>query len=203
MPSIILEGLEILFRDITQGLADLGKSIGNWFADLGTNIGNFFTNLLAGIIDFFAGIPEFFASFWDTLWEGVKALFTTLFVPSEDVLLSFKYMIEEKFSFIESIKVGANSIKNILDQANGQITLTLPLSSKYTGKFDAVVLDFSWYREFKTYGDLIITGFVYFMFVWRIFMNIPGIINGTSATVQTFSNNDLHLKNENWRWWIK
>lgn len=48
----------------------------------------------------------------------------------------------------------------------------------------------SWYAPYKAYGDLIITGFVYVFFIWRIFIKLPGIISGTSGVAENLYNID-------------
>ena len=60
-------------------------------------------------------------------------------------------------------------------------------STKYTEK-TTVALDFSWYAPFKHYGDLVITGFVYAMYLWRLFIKLPGIISGSSGGIEALSN---------------
>ena len=57
--------------------------------------------------------------------------------------------------------------------------------TKYTQQQTVKVIDFSWYAPFKTYGDLIITGFVYAFFLWRIFINLPNIIHGLGGVVDS------------------
>lgn len=41
----------------------------------------------------------------------------------------------------------------------------------------------TWYTQFKQYGDLILTGFIYAMFFWRIYINLPNIISGVGGAV--------------------
>lgn len=40
------------------------------------------------------------------------------------------------------------------------------------------VLDFTWYQKYKPVGDLIISSFLWFGFIWRTFKNIPSLLNG-------------------------
>ena len=58
-------------------------------------------------------------------------------------------------------------------------------ATKYTEQQTVKIIDFSWYSPYKTYGDLIITGFVYAFFLWRIFINLPNIIHGLGGVVDS------------------
>ena len=58
-------------------------------------------------------------------------------------------------------------------------------ATKYTEQQTVKVIDFSWYSPYKSYGDLIITGFVYAFFLWRLFINLPNIIHGLGGVVDS------------------
>ena len=58
--------------------------------------------------------------------------------------------------------------------------------TKYTEAQNVVVFDLSWYAPYKTYGDLLITGFIYLMFLWRLFIKLPNIINGIGSSAEPF-----------------
>ena len=44
-----------------------------------------------------------------------------------------------------------------------------------------VFMDLSWYEKYKPTGDAIISTFLWWFFVWRLFVTLPGIINGLPA----------------------
>lgn len=97
-------------------------------------------------------------------------------------------MVSSKFGFIDSIKLAVQSIQNIANNLGNVPKLELSVgSTKYTEAQTLTVIDFSWYAPFKTYGDLIITGFVYVFFLWRLFINIPNIIHGLGGAVDSSS----------------
>lgn len=63
---------------------------------------------------------------------------------------------------------------------NGTSEFTLDIDSDvYSG--EVVLFDLSWYAQFKSYGDLVFTGFAYVLFVWRLWKAIPSILNGFSS----------------------
>lgn len=72
---------------------------------------------------------------------------------------------------------------DVINNVSNTPKLTIQLGkTKYT-EDSTVDLDFSWYAPFKSYGDLVITGFVYSMFIWRLFIKLPGIISGSSGSL--------------------
>ena len=44
-------------------------------------------------------------------------------------------------------------------------------------------IDMSWYARYKPYGDVILSGFLWALFAWRMYLKIPGIINGVGGSV--------------------
>ena len=56
-------------------------------------------------------------------------------------------------------------------------------ATKYTEQQTVKVIDFSWYAPYKTYGDLVLTGFVYAFFLWKLFIKSPNIIHGLGGSV--------------------
>ena len=92
--------------------------------------------------------------------------------------------VSSKFSFIDSIKTAINSLVDIINNIGNSPKLNIRLgATKYTNE-TTVAIDFSWYAPFKSYGDLIITGFCYAMFLWRLFIKLPGIISGGAGNIE-------------------
>jgi len=95
--------------------------------------------------------------------------------------------VKSKFAFADTIKSVINEIKNSFVNVNSIPTLSINInSSYYTGEL--TILDLSWYSKFKTYGDVIITGFVYLFFIWRLFIHLPSIISGTGGGIESSVN---------------
>lgn len=165
--------------------------------------------ILKGFGEWLASIVSYLNPFSDNFFgKKLVSLFSdllqSLFIPSQERLTAIQNTVTSKFDFIESIKIAINSIKDLLNGAGNAPSITLTLkSTKYTNEMNVKVIDMSWYEPYKAYGDLIITGFVYAFFAWRTYIKINSILNGAAGTVENLENADLHLKNENGRWWIK
>ena len=121
------------------------------------------------------------------LIELLGDLLQGLFVPSEERITALTNTVSSKFGFIDTIKNSINSLQTILSGLNSSPKLeSSNIESKYySGKL--VIVDMSWYSPFKPYGDLVITGFVYLFFLWRIFVHVPNIIHGAGGDFSSIS----------------
>lgn len=107
-------------------------------------------------------------------------------MPSEERITAIQNTVTSKFDFIETIKISINSLKDIINNVGNAPKLSLNLgASKYTESQHIVILDFSWYKPFKPYGDVVLTGFIYAFFIWRTFIHLPNIIHGLGGTIES------------------
>lgn len=115
-----------------------------------------------------------------------KDLFNLLFVPSEERVTAITNTVQSRFSFVESIKTAVNSLNDLLKSSGNAPVITVNVGkTKYTGETNVKVIDMSWYKPFKTYGDLVVTGFAYALYIWHLFINLTGIIMGSPGTIWT------------------
>lgn len=159
-----------------------------WINNFFTSLGNFFQPLwsfITNLLSWFNPLSEnFFAyKFIDLL----KNALSFLFIPSEERINGLINTFTSKFEFIDSIKIAINSMKDMFNNIGNAPSLHLSLNStKYTPAGNYTILDFSWYAPYKNYGDLILTGFIYIAYLWRLFITIPNIINGTGGSTGSF-----------------
>lgn len=107
-------------------------------------------------------------------------------MPSEERITAISNTVSSKFAFVDTIKYSIQSLQNIINNVGNAPKLEISIgATKYNNEQKVIVLDFSWYAPFKTYGDLIITGFVYAFFLWRLFINLPNIIHGLGGVVDS------------------
>lgn len=124
-----------------------------------------------------------------------KDLFNVLFVPSEERVTAITNTVQSKFAFVENIKTAVNSLNDLLNSTGNAPVITVNVgSTKYTGEANIKVIDMSWYAPFKQYGDVVIAGFAYAFFAWRLFLNVTGIINGASGAVYTINSIDSKIE---------
>lgn len=110
-------------------------------------------------------------------------LFKELFVPSEERLTAISNTVSSKFEFVDNIKTAISSLQNIINNVGNAPKLDINIgATKYTSA-GTVTLDMSFYKPYKSYGDLVLTGFIYLFFLWRLFIRLPSIIRGDSGYI--------------------
>lgn len=117
------------------------------------------------------------------LIDLLKEALQFLFVPSQERIDGLLSTFTSKFEFVDTIKTSISSLDNMFKNIGNAPKLVLNLNStKYTQSGDYTILDLSWYAPYKNYGDLVLTGFIYAFFLWRLFITIPSTINGQSGS---------------------
>lgn len=61
-------------------------------------------------------------------------------------------------------------------------------ATDYTPSQEIKLIDLNWYAPFKSYGDVILTGFIYAFFLWRMFIRLPSTIHGLGGSTVDISN---------------
>ena len=153
------------------------------------SIGNFLQSIIDGILQLISYINPFSENFFGIkLIEMLSDTFTSLFVPSESNVEEISNTVDEKFGFIDSINLCIETIQDMINNIeNGSAVFELDIDSPwYSGT--VTLFDLAWYSPFKTYGDLVFTGFAYVFFVFRIYKSIPSILNGFSSVSSNISN---------------
>lgn len=95
--------------------------------------------------------------------------------------------IKERFVFAESIIETVESITGAVSVASDEPPVIEINLGKAEGKYDyggsAVALDMSWFARYKPMTDAVISAILWAFFIWRVYVLLPGIINGVSGTV--------------------
>ena len=172
------------FIDLTSNIGEWFSDIGTWFGELGSNIGGWFGELGSNLGNWLSYLNPFNENFFgNRLIELLSEALSFLFTPSQDNVTGLQTTINEKFGFVDSIKIAIEDIKDMLENIeNGTSEFKLDIDSDvYSG--EVVLFDLSWYSPFKSYGDLVFTGFAYVFFVIRLWRAIPGVLNGASSIV--------------------
>lgn len=89
--------------------------------------------------------------------------------------------IKNKFLFIDNIKNNINSMVSVITDTTKAPKFELNVNSKwYSGT--VTVIDFSWYDNYREFGDTVICMFCYLGFIWNIFKRLPDIVQGAGAS---------------------
>lgn len=120
--------------------------------------------------------------------EGaIAAPLQAAFVPDEDKVRLFFDDFNHKFSFVDDMKTNIENVKKYVFGVTPSPILKIPImktESKYDYGFgDYFIIDVSWYAKYRPYGDLVILAFAWLMFIWRVFISLPGIISGSPGSM--------------------
>lgn len=144
---------------------------------------DFLGNIVGKFVDLLSYINPFSENFFGLkLIELLANLLKGLFIPSQESLENFFSPIQEKFAFVDQIKAFSNEIKVMLETGEGVPTFKMNINSKYYSG-EITVLDLTFFAPYKKYSDMIITAFIYILFVWRLIKNLPATINGFSSGI--------------------
>lgn len=117
---------------------------------------------------------------------AIAAPLTTAFVPDEDKVRGFVGDFHNKFGFVDDMKKNIDNVQRYIFGVAPSPILKIPLmkvESKYDYGFgEYLIVDVSWYEPYKPYGDLIILAFAWIMFIWSVFLSLPGIISGAPGS---------------------
>ena len=147
--------------------------------------------ILKDVLDFLGKMLSYLNPFSENflgykLIELIGNLLHSLFIPNENSFVQLTEIVNDKFAFMESIKIHINTMKDMLNNLEGTPSLSLELgATKYTEKQNIKIIDLSWYKPYKQYGDIVLTGLIYFFFLWRIYIRLPSIISGAGGMVET------------------
>lgn len=177
---------EFIFKGMFENIGNSATGIGNILSYINPFSDNFF---LKGFLSSFGNLLDWLNPFSENFFvykliELLKEALSFLFVPSEDSINSLVDSVKSHFAFIDTISNTANSIKDMFSGTDTLpvIKVSLPQNSWYNG--EVTVLDLNWYSTYKSYGDLIISAFIYAFFLWRMFIKLPSIISGTGGAIE-------------------
>lgn len=124
----------------------------------------------------------------DIISSAVDGVLTDLFVPNEALAMEKVAEMEAYFKFKDSIITGVIDLKTMLYGITPSPILKIPIgkpTSKYynygTGNY--IIIDVSWYAPYKQLGDKIILAIAWALFLWHMFIKLPGIISGTEGSI--------------------
>lgn len=144
------------------------------FAD--TAVGTFIDSLIDALMAPFEWLAN-------ALLEGIKAIF----VPHEDFLTDKVDALRSEFSFADSIISTFELFGNSLLAFSTSppviyVDLGASTGSYYLGG-KVPFVDLTWYAAYKPTVDLLLSAFMWLVFVWRVGIHLPGIIRGSSGDV--------------------
>lgn len=157
--------------------------------------GKDYTGILGSIWEALKGIWESIKGLGQSIIDGIIGGLQSLFLPSEESLNSFSGEVDEKLPIINDVQeLGDQFVAAIENPAQAvndlRMTTVVDLGQgggQITGNAQINLLDVSWYLEYKPLVDDVIVGFVWLVFLWNLFGQLPNIIHGGASALHTTS----------------
>lgn len=166
--------------------------LGQKLDSLVSSISGFFSDVISTI----EAIPGAFSSWFEDVISGLESIpdkilagIEAIFVPSADFVTAKVEALRARFDFID-VFIDFIELFEAEFSSSSPPRIHVPLNnaegSYYFGG-SVPFLDLSWYSRYKPQGDAIISGFLWALFGWRMFLKLPGIISGVSGSVGSIS----------------
>lgn len=180
--SIIQERLEAIPSTITDAISDVRTavmSIPTAISSAIEDIIEWLKSLGASIAD----ILEWLLTLPGILVDAITEALTAVFVPAEGYMDTKVEALRANFPLFDSVIGSAKQLRSLFNFATTPpiIYIDLGASTSWAMGGRTVFIDMSWYAEYKPTMDLVISVFLWLLFLWRIFLALPGIISGTSG----------------------
>lgn len=159
--------------------------------DLGSNIGGFFADIGSKILDIGSKILDIVPN----LIKGIK----DLFIPSKGFFSDKVDGLRSNFGFANSVLSTFQMFGNFFTQTDfsepPSITVDLTTTNtKYNYGTSAKAIDLKWYTKYKPMVDVLLSSFIWVVFVFNTFKDLPSIINGVGTGAHAMSEIDKYQK---------
>ena len=129
-----------------------------------------------------------YAGLEGTISKAVEGVLTDVFVPDEALTLEKIGEMQEYFEFKDDIIAAVDDLKTMIFGITPSPILKIPVGKTTSKKYDYgtgnyIIIDVSWYAPYKQFGDKVILAIVWALFLWRMFLKLPGIISGTEGSI--------------------
>lgn len=168
--SDILEWAKGLPAVISQAISTAIADVIEWLKSLGAT--------LADILEWIKSLPS-------AIVDGISSVLTSIFVPSTDFITAKVESLRARFDWIDPFIVFAENISGELFSTEPPVIYIHLDDAEGNYNYGGTIpfLDMRWYARYKKQGDLILSGFLWALFAWRMYLKLPGIISGASGTI--------------------
>lgn len=153
-------------------------NVSMWFARVSLHVSNTYDTVVQGFADVGAGI----ASIPDAIVSGVTSALEAIFVPSEDFLTAKVDALRAEFAFADTIITGGQMIGDAFNGFDAEPPIIYIDLGATRGDYDiggkVPFIDLTWYEEYKPTVDMLLSSFLWVVFIWKLFQKAPGIISG-------------------------
>lgn len=142
----------------------------------------------SGVLDI-SGILSGIAELPSKIGEVIQNLLAGLFMPDTEAIQEEWEYIQSKFAWWTEIQEFVEEMVATFTSLNGSapepITFNLPsldsdLFKNLSGS--VVVIDLSWFADYRDSVHVILSAFIWISYIWRLFHVLPGIISGVQGS---------------------
>lgn len=179
---------------LTNGaVASLGEYLGFLCEELLSSrlgidsIADIFSDFPATIAKILSAILALPLSIAQAIIDLLADLLKALFVPDTVALEAELTGFTGKFPWVSDLFDWANYLTNCMNTSEPPkiyIHFEDSQTAKYRPLGTLVIFDASWYAPYKPYGDAVLSAFLWALFLWRLFKNIPSIIQGSGMITE-------------------
>lgn len=120
--------------------------------------------------------------------SAVASVLSACFVPDEAAALDKLSDMQDFFRFGDDITAAVTDLKEMLFGITPSPILRIPVGKPASRKYDYgtgsyIIIDISWYAQYKQFGDKVVLAIAWALFLWRLYIKLPGIISGTEGSI--------------------
>ena len=129
-----------------------------------------------------------FTGLGDIISSAVASVLSDCFVPDEAATLDKFSDMQDFFRFRDDITAAVADLEEMLFGITPSPILKIPIGKPTSRKYDYgtgsyIIIDISWYAQYKQFGDKVVLAIAWALFLWRLYIKLPGIISGTEGSI--------------------
>lgn len=186
--------LSSIDKILTNGaIASLGEYLGFLCEELLSSrlgidsIADIFTDFPATIAKILSAILSLPLSIAQAIIDLLADLLKALFVPDTVALEAELTGFTGKFPWISNLFDWVKYLITLMVTSEPP-KLYIHFENSETAKYQTlgtlVIFDASWYTPYKPYGDALLSAFLWALFLWRLFKQMPSIISGAGMVTE-------------------
>lgn len=173
IPGILRE----FMQEVKEGLERLPGQFKEWFDDIRAKLQQLVTGQIT-LADLLNGL-------YQPVLDAIVDALAYLFAPGEAFIKTQVESLIAKYPFAQAFYGLGTDLKTYFFDIGAQppiiyIDLGSANGSYYLGGRE-VFVDLTWYSQYKPTVDALIGAFIWLWFAWRVWLSLPGIIQGMSG----------------------
>lgn len=207
LPTVLLDVWEYCWSGAVSSIKKISATLDDVFMHISDASQTIKTAVVSALTQFWTDVKAAVLSIPDILVEiysWIKSIpdiladvLSAVFVPSAGYLDAKMDALLADYKFLNNFKADINFIAARLKYLGASppvIYIDLGASEgSYTLGGQIAFLDLSWYAKYKPSVDIILSAFLWLIFLWRLLLKLPGIISGLPGDFVMGGLNDFGL----------